>query len=221
MEGDIKSESEQGVIPRAVRAIFEDIGRAELLRSCVKVSYLEIYNEELSDLLLGVRAGGSGSKVRKPPKLTIVDDDETGRGVHCHGLSEVEVSTAADVLGILEKAQERRRVAETKLNKASSRSHCVFSVSVATAFEHAGALVEKCGRLHLVDLAGSECAKQAGLHEGAPDPSMERERKNINQSLLTLGRVILALQKKSRSSGEGRTPYRDSKLTRILQASVP
>ena len=77
--------------------------------------------------------------------------------------------------------------------------------------------MECAGKLHMVDLAGSECAKSAG--GGELDPSRERERKNINQSLLTLGRVITLLKAGGKAKGE-RIPYRDSKLTRLLQESL-
>jgi kinesin family protein 11 len=107
-------------------------------------------------------------------------------------------------------------VSETKMNKASSRSHCLFSIAVHTVAHEGGsagggggAVLDLVGRLHLCDLAGSECAKSAG-NAGDPGGKLEQERKNINQSLLTLGRVIVALKTPSKNQ---RVPYRDSKLT--------
>lgn len=154
------------------------------------------------------------------PKLSLVEDrgepKRRGRGVFVNNLSDHEVGCASDVLGLISRAQERRRVGETKMNKHSSRSHCVFTLTVTThEFTSDGCTMECMGKLHLVDLAGSECAKSAGA--GAND-ARERERKNINQSLLTLGRVISTL----REVGKDRTriPYRDSKLTRLLQESL-
>ncbi len=139
-----------------------------------------------------------------------------------------------DVLRLLRVAQERRRVSETRMNKASSRSHCLFSIHVTTVEEQAGLkdglvredTITRTGRLHLCDLAGSENAKTAADEK---NPALERERKNINQSLLTLGRVIISLNdssakasssSSSSSSSSMRTPYRDSKLTRILRDAL-
>ena len=138
-----------------------------------------------------------------------------GKGVHCHGLSSVEVTGHDDVLQKLRDAQERRIVGETKMNKQSSRSHCLFTLTVRSKeTTRDGMIMERVGKLHMCDLAGSECAKTAGTK--GEDASRERERKNINQSLLTLGRVISALKE-----GKGsRVPYRDSKLTRLLQESL-
>jgi len=179
------------------------------VESCVTVSYLEIYNEELCDLLAPIGAESNS-------KLMVAEDkSKGGKGVHCHGLSEVQVAGYDDVLKNLQEAQERRIVGETKMNKQSSRSHCLFTLSVKSKETTSdGMLMERTGKLHMCDLAGSECAKTAGTKN--EDASRERERKNTNQSLLTLGRVISSLKE-----GKGdRIPYRDSKLTRLLQESL-
>lgn len=141
-------------------------------------------------------------------------DGKKGKGIYVQNLSEKVVNTAEDVHALMKMAQERRRIGETKMNKASSRSHCLFSLKVHAKkiVDSSGAVMECMGKLHMVDLAGSECAKTAGQE----DPKVERERKNINQSLLTLGRVISAL----RDGNIQRIPYRDSKLTRLLQESL-
>ena len=193
----------------------------------VSASYLEIYNEQLTDLLVelpvalkkapGKPAPAGENKTPRERELEVMNDkgDATkpGRGMFVQGLSEHTVSSAGDVLRLIRRAQERRQVQETKMNKTSSRSHCVFTLSVTSKSPTDDGLVECSGKLHMVDLAGSECAKAAG--DGAA--SLERERKNINQSLLTLGRVISTLR--SNNSKE-RIPYRDSKLTRLLQESL-
>jgi hypothetical protein len=156
MEGDTTSEEHQGVIPRAIRDIFQRLNSERYIESSVKVTYLEIYNEELGDLLLdqnnaaltspSKKAAASTSKLNKrmsisdrsgglgssssssssglsgssaPPKLTIVEDKKkNGRGVHCHGLNEVEVDSVEDVLSILE---------QVKSNTCLSLSLFVFS----------------------------------------------------------------------------------------------
>ena len=116
----------------------------------------------------------------------------------------------------------KRQVGETKMNKQSSRSHCVFTMCVTSQqLLTDGSRLECAGKLHMVDLAGSECAKSAGFTGLGLDldANRERERKNINQSLLTLGRVITLLKNGGKAKGE-RIPYRDSKLTRLLQESL-
>jgi hypothetical protein len=230
MEGDVDDEANMGIIPRAASKIFAQLQSGTYTESTVRVSYLEIYNDELNDLLAEPAAAGGGSgaaRLRKvvsdkystkstatsrTPKLQIVED-RRGKGVHCRGLIEREVSCVADVLAVIHGAQDKRRIGETKMNKASSRSHCLFTLVVESKekTDGGGFVMSRTGKLHLVDLAGSECAKSAGTE----DAKQERERKNINTSLLSLGRVILALKSK-----QGQVPYRDSKLTRLLQESL-
>ena len=148
------------------------------------------------------------------------------RGVICAGLREVAVNTLGDILELVKMAQERKRIAETRVNARSSRSHCIFTMKVRCVKKVKVGQLENVGKLHLVDLDGSECAKKAAWEPDATSfvkPAgagasidQERERRNINQSLLTLGRVISAL----RESGGCRVPYRDSKLTRLLQTAL-
>eukprot|EP00435_Cladocopium_sp_Y103_P045004 s339_g12.t2 len=196
----------RGLVPRTASAVLEALATSEFTESSVTVSYLEIYNEELSDLL---------ACSDRHQKLDLKDVGG-GRGVCCQGLSEVEVQSMEDILEVVRRAQEKRRVAETRVNARSSRSHSIFTMKVKCQRAVAGGELENQGKLHLVDLAGSECAKKGGLIY-AEDVSAaarmlagqeeERERRSINQSLLTLGRVITALRE-----GSGRVPYRDSKL---------
>ena len=222
MEGDLSSEAQKGIIPRAVDAIFDDLKDDKYLESTVTASYLEIYNEDLTDLLTadeplaGATAGGFGHGKAKSggTGLSLLEEErkrptvlgkkaEVERSVVVKGLSEHAVANPSDVLGLIHRAQERRKVGETKMNKHSSRSHCVFTLTVATKRAitnddgtDAGTM-EACGKLHLVDLAGSECAKTAG--KDSDGAARMAERKNINTSLLILGRVISAL----RDQGKG------------------
>lgn len=207
MEGDLGSEEGRGLVPRVAQAMVEALSTDAFSEYSLHVSYLEIYNEELSDLL---KSGERRLELK-----------EAAGEVRCVGLSEVPVASAEEILELVRAAQDRRRVAETRINARSSRSHCIFTLKVrcrrrVLAGEVAGEL-ENSGRLHLVDLAGSECAGKASSAEktGAKATEEERERRNINQSLLTLGRVIAALR-----SGSSRVPYRDSKLTRLLQDAL-
>ncbi|CAB9508005.1 Kinesin-like protein KIN [Seminavis robusta] len=241
MEGSLDHPDNYGVIPRAAEAIFNELNNDNLNYVSYQVfcSYLEIYNEELCDLLTestphSASSSSSGAGNRTPrrnasnnsssgvqQKLEIM---EGKHGPFCRGLSEKEVATSADLLSLMEKAQQQRRVGETNMNKQSSRSHCIFTLRVeAKRRLEDGALFETRGKLHMVDLAGSECAKTADMDDkGSQQAARERERMNINRSLLTLGRVVKLLKEQSSKSKPGnvRIPYRDSKLTRILQQAL-
>ena len=203
MEGMIDSPEQRGIIPRAATSIFASLQDKAFIEKTVSVSYLEIYNQDLNDLLLP--AGGATKS-----KLRIVEGAGNA-GVYCQGLTSQPVETVDDVIRILNDAQERRSVGETKMNKASSRSHCIFTLRVESKEQTDGGFVmTRMGKLHMVDLAGSECAKSAGTE----DAKQERERKNINTSLLALGKVVNALKTGNKP------PYRDSLLTRLLQESL-
>ena len=219
MEGDLSKSEMHGVIPRSAAAIFSSLEEGELYKEyCVRCSYLEIYNEELADLLL---PGESELDNKKGTKLEIMMGGKNGP--YCRGLSEKVVKSPEDIIEIMRLAQQHRQIGETKMNKASSRSHCIFTLKVQAKkiLKDGSGELEFNGKLHLVDLAGSECAKSAARH-GSSEVTRERERMNINRSLLTLGRVISMLKEQSESSKKTnvRIPYRDSKLTRILQESL-
>jgi kinesin family protein 11 len=248
MEGNLATEEGKGVIPRAVEAIFDQLRDPKYSSYTVHAQYLEIYNEELTDLLVdedpkpvatprpnssGTKSGAAEPAQAYGAKLMIAEEPpkkEGDRGrVHVHNLSSHKVLTANDVLHLIRLAQQRRQVGETRMNKTSSRSHCVFTLTVAsTRVTSDGGSMECKGKLHLVDLAGSECARTAGLEPTAgktdlAHKSREAERRNINQSLLTLGRVISTLRDcmtNKTSLDSVRIPYRDSKLTRLLQESL-
>lgn len=198
MMGDLRVKNMRGIIPRAAEYLCKVSQSATLQQPMIWVSFLEIYNEDLTDLL----SPGSRLQIQ----------ENGSQGTVCKNLSQHSVTTVDEVMAFLQSAQERQKVCETKMNKVSSRSHCIFTIKVQTEKKAAtGEVVRRTGKLHLVDLAGSECGKSAG--GGAV---VERERKNINQSLLTLGRVVGALK----SSDKQRIPYRDSKLTRLLKESL-
>jgi kinesin family member 11 len=168
----------------------------------MRVSYLELYNEELCDLL------SSDDSV----KIRIFDDVNKKGSVIVQGLEEIPVRCKSDVYRLLAKGQDRRRTAATLMNAQSSRSHTVFSILVHIKENgNDGEEMLKIGKLNLVDLAGSENISKAGNEKGI----RTRESVNINQSLLTLGRVITALVERT-----PHIPYRESKLTRLLQESL-
>ncbi|PQQ19851.1 kinesin-like protein KIN-5D [Prunus yedoensis var. nudiflora] len=199
--------SDAGVIPRAVKQIF-DILEAQVAEYSMKVTFLELYNEEISDLLAPDESTKFIDDKSKKP-IALMEDGKGG--VFVRGLEEEIVCTANEIYKILEKGSAKRRTAETLLNKQSSRSHSIFSITIhIKECTPEGEEMIKCGKLNLVDLAGSENISRSGAREGRA-----REAGEINKSLLTLGRVINALVEHS-----GHVPYRDSKLTRLLRDSL-
>uniref|UniRef100_A0AAQ5WYC2 Kinesin-like protein n=1 Tax=Amphiprion ocellaris TaxID=80972 RepID=A0AAQ5WYC2_AMPOC len=191
-----------GIIPRTLHQIFEKLSENGTEFS-VKVSLLEIYNEELFDLLSPTEDVNE--------RLQLFDDPRNKRGVVVKGLEEVTVHNKDEVYQILERGAAKRRTASTLMNAYSSRSHSVFSVTIhMKEITVDGEELVKIGKLNLVDLAGSENIGRSGAVD-----KRAREAGNINQSLLTLGRVITALVEK-----RPHIPYRESKLTRILQDSL-
>mmetsp|Transcript_34161 Transcript_34161/g.82231 ORF Transcript_34161/g.82231 Transcript_34161/m.82231 type:complete len:1318 (+) Transcript_34161:147-4100(+) len=239
MEGNLDEREEYGVIPRSAELIFSKLQTdPQFVEHKVYCSFLEIYNEELCDLLVGSSSSSSSSSsgsaaagvTKQQHKLAIM---EGPNGPFCRGLSEQQVESSDDLLQLMRQAQQQRQVGETNMNKQSSRSHCIFTLRVEAKRQLAdssssgrGSVLEVGGKLHCVDLAGSECAKSANLDgtKSADQAARERERMNINRSLLTLGRVVSTLkelsQGKSSKQKNVRIPYRDSKLTRILQESL-
>ncbi|KAH0485821.1 MAG: hypothetical protein KVP17_002858 [Porospora cf. gigantea B] len=192
-----------GVIPRSARMIFHALNERTSEWS-VLVSYLEIYNEELIDLL------ASGEK----HSLRIYDDGMSrGKGMAVDRLEWRAVKSLDDIFGIINTAVSKRRTAETLLNQNSSRSHSIFTITVH--LKEGGMETDdviKIGKLNLVDLAGSENVQRSG---SSAFKDRAKEAGMINQSLLTLGRVINSLVDHATY-----VPYRDSKLTRLLQDSL-
>ncbi|THG19576.1 hypothetical protein TEA_013990 [Camellia sinensis var. sinensis] len=197
-----------GMIPRVVQQIFDTL-EAQNTEYSMKVTFLELYNEEITDLLVPDEVSKSlDDKSRKPIALM-----EDGKGaVFVRGLEEQVVCTADEIYKILEEGSGRKHTADTLLNKQSNRSHSIFSITIHTKeCSIEGIELIKCGKLNLVDLAGAENI----LRSGAREERARREAGEINKSLLTLGRVINALVDQS-----VHVPYRDSKLTRLLRDSL-
>lgn len=189
-----------GIIPRALCRIFQMLDQAGDEYS-VKCSFIELYNEELRDLLA----------IQDDSKVKIYDDSTKKGGIIISGMEELSVNDATNGVKILQEGSRKREVAATKCNEVSSRSHSVFTITVhikQTSTE--GEDMLRVGKLNLVDLAGSENVGRSGAEN-----KRAREAGMINQSLLTLGRVINALVDRSQH-----VPYRESKLTRLLQDSL-
>lgn len=217
MQGDIHCEENAGIVPRAVKDILEQLEESGV-EFTIRVSFLELYNEELQDLLstsppvAASAAPGpmSNAAMQAAPKLKLCEDSKKG-SVVCQGLEEVTVLTVKDIFDILERGIQQRQTAETLCNKNSSRSHSIFTLKInIREYNPDGEEVVRHGQLNLVDLAGSECIGRSGAKN-----DRAREAGTINQSLLSLGRVITALV-----DHHSHIPYRDSKLTRLLQDSL-
>ncbi|KAH7107567.1 kinesin-domain-containing protein [Auriculariales sp. MPI-PUGE-AT-0066] len=188
-----------GMIPRALHKLFLHLNE-RFSDFTVKVSYIELYNEELRDLLstdlpaptsTAQPMGAGKAKESQREELKIWDDNKRG-GVTISGLKEVFVKDAADAIAVLTKGTERRQVAATRFNDHSSRSHTVFTLQVHTKESSGTDEFVRSGKLNLVDLAGAENIGRSGAQN-----TRAREAGAINQSLLTLGRVITSLVEKA------------------------
>uniref|UniRef100_A0A4W4H530 Kinesin motor domain-containing protein n=1 Tax=Electrophorus electricus TaxID=8005 RepID=A0A4W4H530_ELEEL len=197
---DQENEPTVGVIPRVVRKIYQEKAKRTDTEFFISVSYLEIYNEEILDLLC---------ISKEKPVISIREDPKDG--IKIVGLMEKDVSNAMEMVGCLELGNCARTVASTAMNAASSRSHAIFTVILE---QRRGADNDTViSKLHLVDLAGSERQKKTKA-EG----DRLKEGISINKGLLSLGNVISALGDESKKGTF--VPYRDSKLTRLLQDSL-
>jgi kinesin family protein 5 len=196
MQGEMDEERRQGIIPRMINHVFKYIYQNEGTDFMIKVSMIEIYQEKIRDLFDCSRNN-----------LNIREDSI--KGIYVDGASERYVGCPNDVLALLEVGSENRAVAATNMNEHSSRSHSIFILTINQTNKQQG--FSKIGKLYLVDLAGSEKISKTG----ATGHTLE-EAKNINKSLTTLGRVINSL-----TDGKStHIPYRESKLTRVLQESL-
>ncbi|KAF5576711.1 kinesin family member 11 [Fusarium pseudocircinatum] len=194
---------EAGIIPRVLQTLFNKL-ELENAESTIKCSFIELYNEELRDLL----SSDEGNKLK-------IFDDTSRRGhlsTIVQGMEEKHIKSATEGVKVLQDGSLKRQVAATKCNDLSSRSHTVFTITtyVRKPNEHGVDALVSAGKLNLVDLAGSENIQRSGAEN-----KRAAEAGLINKSLLTLGRVINALVDRS-----SHIPYRESKLTRLLQDSL-
>lgn len=218
-----------GVIPLAITDIFSYIRETPHREFLLRVSYLEIYNEKIHDLLAGPVTGPNG---QAGPQEEIKLREDSKRGVYATPLKEEIVQSPTQLLRVIARGDNARKVAGTQFNARSSRSHAVVQIVVESR-ERAGGPVNskepkrsalipggvRVSTLSLIDLAGSEKA--------ADSKERRTEGSHINKSLLTLGTVIARLSsdkekagEKDKLSKEKHLPYRDSKLTRLLQPAL-
>ncbi|KAL7596206.1 hypothetical protein Lser_V15G31095 [Lactuca serriola] len=196
------SENDPGIIHRAVKDIFAKIDMSTDREFLIRVSYMEIYNEEINDLF-----------AVENQKLQIHESLE--RGIFVAGLREEIVNSAEQVLKLIEMGEVNRHFGETNMNVRSSRSHTIFRMVIESKGKDSTNLDDaiRVSVLNLVDLAGSERIAKTGA-----GGVRLKEGKHINKSLMILGNVINKLSEGAKQRGH--IPYRDSKLTRILQPAL-
>lgn len=195
MMGELLSDYNQGIIPKTSNELFNHIDNdSENIEYIIKISMLEIYKDNLNDLL---NDKSSTLKIKQCPH----------KGIYVEGLNSICVTNAKELIEVVCMGEEYRTVAFTRLNDRSSRSHMLCIIEVIQNLDNGST---KKGMLNLVDLAGSEKVRNSGV----TGIHLEEATK-INLSLSSLGKVISAL-----AAGKDYVPYRDSKLTRLLQESL-
>lgn len=220
-----------GLIPLVMNSLFNKIetskNQAEFQ---LHVSFIEIHKEEVQDLLDSVSvnksetANGHNGKVNIPGKPPIQIRESSNGVITLAGSTERSVRTLKEMADCLEQGSLSRATGSTNMNNQSSRSHAIFTITMEQMRKTGSndgnsneCMTEEylCAKLHLVDLAGSERAKRTGS-----DGLRFKEGVHINRGLLALGNVISALGDEKKRKEGVHVPYRDSKLTRLLQDSL-
>ncbi|XP_060045728.1 kinesin-like protein KIF6 [Erinaceus europaeus] len=202
--GGAERYSDRGIIPRTLSYIFEQLQKDSSKIYTTHISYLEIYNECGYDLL-DPRHEASG--LEDLPKVTILEDPD--QNIHLKNLSLHQATTEEEALNLLFLGDTNRMIAETPMNQASTRSHCIFTIHLTS--KQPGCATVRHAKLHLVDLAGSERVAKTGV-----GGQLLTEAKYINLSLHYLEQVIIALSEKHRLH----IPYRNSMMTSVLRDSL-
>lgn len=192
---------QRGIIPRAIGHIFKRIGEHPETTTVVRLSYLEIYNEAFFDLL----------NPESTAELSVRETGDSNGVVHVRGLKLVEAHTEEEALNYLFEGQHERAMAAHKLNRNSTRSHCILTLHLETRSNIESSEKVIVSKLNLVDLAGSERVGKTNS-----TGMLLNEAKSINKSLTFLEQVIIALASKSRDH----VPFRQSKLTNVLRDSL-
>ncbi|XP_041817732.1 kinesin-like protein KIF9 [Chelmon rostratus] len=205
MTGSTESYKQRGIIPRALQEVFLEMGKRTEHVFTVHLSYLEIYNETLVDLLSSLR----GCPHPSPHGMVVME--EPGRGVFIRGLSLHPVHSEEEALHLLFEGEMNRIIGCHALNRNSSRSHCIFTVHIESRSRTLSDAKYVTSKLNLVDLAGSE-----RLGKTESEGQMLKEAVYINKSLSFLEQAILALADRYRDH----VPFRQSKLTHALKDSL-
>ncbi|XP_017431173.2 kinesin-like protein KIN-4C [Vigna angularis] len=208
-------ENAGGIIPKVMETIFKRVQTMkESSEFLIRVSFIEIFKEEVFDLLDPNQSRGdvvSTAKSAAPSRVPIQIRETVNGGITLAGVTEAEVKTKEEMSSYLSRGSLARATGSTNMNSQSSRSHAIFTITM----EQKSGDDVLCAKLHLVDLAGSERAKRTGA-----DGMRLKEGIHINKGLLALGNVISALGDERKRKEGGHVPYRDSKLTRLLQDSL-
>jgi kinesin family protein 6/9 len=198
---------DRGIIPRTLSWLFNEFKQRSDAQFNMHISYLEIYNETGYDLL---DPNHETKALEDLPKVTMMEDEDGN--CHLRNLSMHLATSEEEALNLLFLGDTNRAISETPMNLASSRSHCIFTISIEG--RAAGSDVIRRSKLHLVDLAGSERVAKTGA-KGA----LLREAKYINTSLHFLEMCIVALHERN-TKGRGHIPYRNSMMTSVLRDSL-
>ncbi|KOM51486.1 hypothetical protein LR48_Vigan09g014500 [Vigna angularis] len=227
-----KDGCQTGIIPQVMNVLFSKIGTLKhQIDFQLHVSFIEILKEEVRDLLdpssmnKPETANGHSGKITSPGKPPIQIRETSNGVITLAGSTEVSVTTLKEMAACLEQGSLSRATGSTNMNNQSSRSHAIFTITLEQMRKlnspgESGlndTMNEEylCAKLHLVDLAGSERAKRTGS-----DGLRFKEGVHINKGLLALGNVISALGDEKKRKEGVHVPYRDSKLTRLLQDSL-
>ena len=203
MLGDTNNYEHRGVVPRAMTQLFNEVNSRIEFEFRVSVTYMEIYNERIFDLLTDL------SNPNVAHDYTIAEEKD-GRGTFVRGLTEIEVKDENEVLNLLFRGELSRTTAQHKLNRKSNRSHSIFTIYLQQRQRSGVSERVVHSKLHLVDLAGSERLKKT--MDSNSDDQIMKESMAINQSLSYLEQCVIKLAAKSTH-----IPYRQSKLTNILK----
>ncbi|XP_040203793.1 kinesin-like protein KIF6 [Rana temporaria] len=202
--GGAERYGDRGIIPRTLSYIFEEFQKDSSKVYTLHISYLEIYNECGYDLL---DPRHEASKLEDLPKVSIMEDPD--QNIHLKNLSLHQANTEEEALNLLFLGDTNRMIAETPMNQASTRSHCIFTMHLSS--KEPGSATVRRSKLHLVDLAGSERVAKTGV-----GGQLLTEAKYINLSLHYLEQVIISLAERNRSH----IPYRNSMMTSVLRDSL-
>jgi len=207
MSGTPNNYNYRGVIPRSITRVFQEIGHKPEYEFKVEVSYLEIYNEILSDLLPDLQ--------RKDQNIGIQEDNKGNLIIK--GLTKHIVNNEEDAFNLLFEGEANRTISEHQLNKESTRSHCIFMIYLEMKSRIESSEKVITSKLNFVDLAGSERVKKTGS-----TGLTLIEANYINKSLTFLEQVVVSLTDSSKKKNKGgeHIPYRQSKLTHLLKDSI-
>ena len=205
MSGSSSNFNYRGIIPRSITRLFQELGGKIEYDSKVSISYLEIYNEIIFDLLSPVPTNDQKGEIN-------FQEDSKGNVV-VKGLSKHIVANEEEAFNLLFEGESNRTVSEHQLNKASTRSHCIFTISIEMKSKVESSEKVLTSKLNFVDLAGSERVKETGSSGLAL-----KEAAYINKSLTFLEQVVVALTDKTKRKEY--VPYRQSKLTHILKDAI-